>query len=219
MAILFTSSSSQSAATVSSLATPSSLTICAWAYFISFPGTNRPLGKADDFEWRCNGSGVLFNDTGVSGGAGVSITGNLSTSTLYHIATTNNLSTGAAAIYLNGSLDNSVGSGQTSTAASATFTLGTRTGSGNYANVSLEDVRIYNRVLSAAEISTIYACRGTDGIVNGLLNRWLLNENSQGTAASGAGILKDLTGNNNLTPSNSPTWEYSNSVISSRRVA
>jgi len=42
------------------------------------------------------------------------------------------------------------------------------------------DVRAYNRVLSAEEHETIYACRGSDGIVDGLVGRWPLNEGPPG---------------------------------------
>ncbi len=40
----------------------------------------------------------------------------------------------------------------------------------------IEDVRIYEKALSVAELETIYATRGNDGIVHKLLSRWLLNE-------------------------------------------
>ena len=36
------------------------------------------------------------------------------------------------------------------------------------------DIRIYNRILSAAEVSTIYNMRGKDNIINGLVFRPML---------------------------------------------
>ena len=70
-----------------------------------------------------------------------------------------------------------------------------------------EDVRIYDRVLSADEILTIYNSRGRDGIILGLAARYLMNEGAPGVVASGAGVIKD-SGPNGLdgTPTNSPTW-------------
>lgn len=56
----------------------------------------------------------------------------------------------------------------------------------------IADARRYNRELSAAEMQTIYACYGTDGIVDGLASRHLLNEGALGTAAVGAGTSKDV---------------------------
>lgn len=49
----------------------------------------------------------------------------------------------------------------------------------------LEDMRIYERVLSAAEISTIFAARGSDSIVAGLLLRMPLLQDAPGVNASG----------------------------------
>jgi hypothetical protein len=73
----------------------------------------------------------------------------------------------------------------------------------------IEDVRIYNRALSAAEVQTIYAARGRDDIIYGLLHRWLLNEGYPGQLASGSGFIKDLAGRVNGTPSGSPPFTAS----------
>jgi len=80
----------------------------------------------------------------------------------------------------------------------------------------LDDVRIYNRRLSAAEIQTIYASRGTDGIISSLVSRWQFDELEAGATATGASTLKDIGPNGNHgTPNNSPT--YTTGVIRSRR--
>lgn len=73
----------------------------------------------------------------------------------------------------------------------------------------LEDVRMYNRALSAAEMKTIHAARGRDGIVDGLIHRWLLNEGYEGQSASGSGLNKDLVGTVNGTPAGSPAFRGS----------
>jgi hypothetical protein len=56
------------------------------------------------------------------------------------------------------------------------------------------DFRIYNRVLTANEIQTIYACAGTDGIVSGLTLRLPMDEGYEGqTVATTAGLIKDVS--------------------------
>lgn len=71
----------------------------------------------------------------------------------------------------------------------------------------LDDIRVYTRALSLAELQTIFQLRGVDQIVNGLLWRWRMDELSPGTAATIAGSIIDLAGNNNGTPENSPVYQ------------
>ena len=81
---------------------------------------------------------------------------------------------------------------------------------------TLADIRIYNRALAAPEMLTIFNQRGRDNIVEGLVGRWLMNEESPGTAASGAGIVKDLsTYGTHGTPSDAP--DYAEDVITFKR--
>lgn len=70
----------------------------------------------------------------------------------------------------------------------------------------IEDVRIYNRALSPAEVATIYSARGRDSINYGLLHRWLLNEQSSGVSASGSNTVKDMIGQNHGTPQLTPVY-------------
>lgn len=79
----------------------------------------------------------------------------------------------------------------------------------------IDDARIYDRVLSAEEMATIFARRGSDEIVYGLVSRWKMLEGYPTQVVSGAGVVKDHAGANNGTPVNSPTWEES--VITGRR--
>ncbi len=55
----------------------------------------------------------------------------------------------------------------------------------------IEDIRVYNKVLTVNEILTIMNCGGRDYIYQGLIFRYLLNEKSTGTTASGAGSFVD----------------------------
>ena len=70
----------------------------------------------------------------------------------------------------------------------------------------LDDIRVYTRALTPNELLTLYTLRGGDNIVNGLLWRWRMAELAPGTAATGAGSVKDAAGNLNGTPLNSPTY-------------
>ena len=69
------------------------------------------------------------------------------------------------------------------------------------------DVRVYNRVLSLAEDKVIYEGVGSDNIVNGLEGRWLMNELSSGSVATGAGSVKDISpAGNHGTAVNDPIY-------------
>lgn len=70
----------------------------------------------------------------------------------------------------------------------------------------IDDVRVYDRVLSADEIAEIHALRGKDRIDDGLVFGARLDEFPPGASASGAGSVEDRSGNgNNGTPVNTPT--------------
>ena len=74
----------------------------------------------------------------------------------------------------------------------------------------LDDTRIYNKDLSPAEIQSIYHSRGADNIVNGLVGRWLMNEKPDGSTASGASSVIDISKEGNHgTPANSPVYRAS----------
>ncbi len=69
------------------------------------------------------------------------------------------------------------------------------------------DLRCYDRALSLAEIQSIYHAQGNDSIINGLLGRWFLDEEPDGTACAGAGVVKDVSGGDHHgTPANNPTY-------------
>jgi len=145
-----------------------------WASFDNVGATvQRPIGSANTFEIR-EVNGLIYNELLGSGGTSIST---ISANTLYHIVCTWNYSvTVAWQIYINGSLDNS-GSNTYNDPGSDLLSIGARTGATSQRFIGiLDDVRIYNRVLTAGEVQTIYASRGIDNIVNGRIHRWLLDE-------------------------------------------
>lgn len=129
----------------------------------------------------------------------------LTAGTEYHIACTHNSSVDIW-IYINAALD--VTDNQRETVPTdAPLYLGQYSGGGPFSvDATLGDVRSYDRILSLPEIETIYACRGTDGIVDGLTHRYLLNEKHEGAVASGSLSVKDIAGALDETPTNSPTY-------------
>lgn len=68
-------------------------------------------------------------------------------------------------------------------------------------NAVMEDIRIYNRALSANEIQQIYNSKLRYGIIEGLVGYWTLDEVRDGTNGGGTKIW-DRSGNNNHTEAN-----------------
>lgn len=64
----------------------------------------------------------------------------------------------------------------------------------------IADVRLYNRILTLNEIQSIYATRGLDTIIDGLVLWYPMVEGPIGTNASGSGSIKDYVGTSNGTP-------------------
>lgn len=101
--------------------------------------------------------------------------------------------------------------------ASQDFTMGNQK---NVLNRTLagwmDDARVYDRILSAKEVETIYAARGRDNIIDGLVGRWLFDEKHHGAAAVGTAYDISDRGNH-ATTTGTPT--YNESEISARREA
>lgn len=113
-----------------------------------------------------------------------------------HIAVTVNVAADLGAIYRDGALALSAamafaGAAFDATDSGAAALMAQDTAAGSFVDGSLEDARIYQRVLSANEISTINACRGHDGIWAGIHHRWSLSHQPPGTVAAGAGTIID----------------------------
>lgn len=111
-------------------------------------------------------------------------------------------------IYLNDTLKDTNTSGNDWDTHSDNFYLGWNKDDDMYFDGLLADGRIYDRALSLEEIKTIHRTRGHDGIIDGLVGRWILNELPPGTEADGDGINKDSSKNlNHGTPNNAPIFQ------------
>ncbi len=86
--------------------------------------------------------------------------------------------------WLNGVLDATAVQAGGLFASTGRFAIGGQHGGGNTCDADHADVRIYNRILTPAEMQTIVAAQGHDGIVNGLELRAQLNEGPLGTLVS-----------------------------------
>ena len=190
-----------------------------WVKFTTVSSTtNRLLGTDDNWEvrvttdWTTAASPRFSNELWSSSSftpptlsTTVPVAG-----TWYHVAFTVNSKTNPT-VYVNGILEAQNGAiGDTATGTA--LWIGNRNGAAasQCTNGVMEDIRVYNRVLTANEIATIYNLNGADHIWYGLQNRWLLNEGSNGATVTGAGVVKDMVSNINGTASaTAPTWTTS----------
>lgn len=95
-------------------------------------------------------------------------------------------------LFLNGVLSTSA-STSISTNTTYAVTIGNNYWSEAFSGY-LEDIRIYNRVLAANEIQSIYSIRGADYINNGLIGQWTC----VGTKSSAASTLKNIGSTTNV---------------------
>ena len=81
----------------------------------------------------------------------------------------------------------------------------------------MDDVRIYDRTLSPAEVETLYTIRGTDAINDGLKLRADFREGSPGTVITGTDVKDRSSDAHVITVVNSPV--YAESALRSVRRA
>ncbi len=178
-------------------------------FWMQAPGSptahGRILGLHDTWEIRHVATGTpdgipygLVFDLGVSGVNTEFVT----TTTVdvpgrwYHIAAAYDTTTDAYAVYVDG-VPHKDGTYPTTLAVPAAnlLSIGTRTGSSNYFDGLLDDIRIYDQFLSAAEIADLAAEGGGSGPVA----HWKLDDGT-GTNAI------DSVGSHDGTLMNGPTW-------------
>lgn len=127
-----------------------------------------------------------------------------------HVAYTYNGTTHS--LYCNGSLASTSSAPTVSGVLTSLYVNGYPTGAGNESSDTLlDDLRYYNRTLSAAEIQTIYTCAGaTDGIVMGLMARYQTDERPSGVPVLD---LIDYSGNGrNMTSNDTSVIQYAPST-------
>jgi fibronectin type 3 domain-containing protein len=146
---------SVSVASSASLNPTAGITLAAWLYATNWNGNRRILQKGDgDDQYRllAEWNELKFHLTGV----GTLVTTLPATATWVHVAATWNGST--MVIYVNGVQQATTSAGGTLATTANTLSIGTKFNSGangDYFLGLLDEVRIYNRGLSSAEIVTV----------------------------------------------------------------
>lgn len=215
MSVLFDGSSGYfSAGDILDSGSGSSLTLMAWIR-LNQVGIRHPIidkqavGAATGYELS-----VLSGNTaefGVFDGTNYRVTGGstaLTTGTLYHVCGTYNGT--ALIVYLNGAQNGTSSPGTTGSTNSQAFQIGAGSPYGNliYFNGYMEDVRVYTRALSADEVATIYAARGTDKILSSLVGHWPMTGGAPTTAP---GTILDRT-NSKYSTTASGTLSYQENI-------
>lgn len=114
-------------------------------------------------------------------------------------------------VYIDGVQDGSTVTHNTGILTTARLLLGARNGTTNsstgfHLTGFMEDDRIYNRALSPDEITIIFERNGHDTIFDGMVGRWMLSEQENGTTASSGSILDTSDSQRNGSPNGSPMY-------------
>jgi hypothetical protein len=138
--------------TVNSITTPSPLTITAWINPNTTSGVRTILAQNGAASFRTNGTGLRFTTPGIRDHN--TATGLISANVWQHVAVTfqPNLA-GGVRFYVNGTLRATINSSGQSTNGNAWW-IGRAQG-GEYFSGALDEVRLYNRALTASEIAII----------------------------------------------------------------
>ncbi len=98
-----------------------------------------------------------------------------------------------------------------STVSVAIGALNPESGSSNGINGVIDDVRIYNRVLSGNEIRSLALSRNRNVLINsdGLAGYWPLDNGITGTSTNGGSVIDMSPYQNHGTPLNGPNWAQS----------
>ena len=151
---IYVASSTQMASTVTGKPVPSTFTISAWMNPTNTSGVDTIFSFGSTAAFRISGSALRFTTFGVKDHDTV---GSMFSSNVWtHVALTFTPSTtGGAKFYVNGVLKQSIDSSAINTAATGVWRIGAAHVSGEWFGGALDDVRLYSRVLSDADIATI----------------------------------------------------------------
>jgi hypothetical protein len=115
-------------------------------------------GATNDFGVSLRSDGKVVAGIGTPDVSVVSTTGGYNNGAWHHVVFTRTKTTGALALYIDGAAaGTATGASTASLTASANLTFGHLQSGSNHLNGSLDEVAIYNTVLSAGTVSTHYA--------------------------------------------------------------
>ncbi len=200
------------------------LTMSAWINFDSNNAVDRYI--LNNYDTAANGKWIMLltNDTGpriefaVDDGSTVSRAtyplSNIDTGTWYHVVGVRDYGT-SLKLYVNGE---EVGSGVDNTGDSTSnkdFYIGQRSDTGGlYFDGLLDNVRIYNRVLTGSEVSDLYDNEAS-GPTNNLVAHWTFDEGgtSQITYDETTNDNDGTLGSSSGTDDNDPSWVSSDAPL------
>ena len=202
--------------TDSSVDPPNNGTLCWWQVKYNNSGTQRQCGNDGFYEIFCNTSGNMRND--LLGNS--QSMGNVVLNDLEHYAARYNLTSERKQSFRNG-VEISDDFHDFVSPTSAIFEIGNRTGASasNGHQGEIYEMRLYDRELSDEEIAAIFEHRGNDGIVDGLLYWWRLDEQADGDAIPAtSAVIKDIVGGLHCSEARgSPDWINNESLTYRRR--
>ena len=191
------------------------ITVTCWVKVESLTRTWQAIYTKGDSTWRLhrhsNSNGFTLHLSGVSNPGSA---GNINDGLWHHIAGTYDGS--AIRLYQDGVLQLTQNTSGTINTDNREVRIASNSQRSNREwDGLIDDARVYNRGLSGAEISTIYASEGTDGIFSGLVSRHLLNELANGLTVVQADDLGSE--GNNATPMGTTDPVYGLGMTRARR--
>ncbi|QDU74285.1 hypothetical protein Pan97_12920 [Bremerella volcania] len=150
----------------------------------SVSSTQRILGVSNDWEIRMETDGLVTFDLGGSGTASGFVTNSslMVVNRWYHVVGVYDTVDDTYAIYIDGQL-HKTGSYNLVDQGANYLSLGTRTGSSERFDGTVDDLRIYNYELDAQEVAELY----------GLVGHWKFDEGSGSVAADSTAFGNDAT--------------------------
>ena len=177
-----------------------------WSFYVSddYPYGVQALGFG---RFRSTGFAQAFSDENT-----------ISLDIWQHVAVT--YDEGEIKFYIDGIepayLSNSAGSGTLKTDGGSDFRIGNHSSYGRDYDGDIDDIRVYNSVLSPSEVQSIHAMRGHDGAVEDLVSRWVMNEGAPGTAVATIRDIGDYK-NNGTASAGVGDIDYEESILAFRR--
>ena len=179
--------------TAGSFPEPATATVMYWFTPNSVTGDNRLVGTDTLWESRLSGTSMLHE---YRQGTQPTISQVFAIGTEYHVAFTyDGTNKGAYVDAVANPLPTALTNGANGT--DTALSIGTSTWNlGQGANALIEDVRVYNRVLSQKEIEQVFNGNGRDQLYDGLIHWWPLNLGPDGGTVTSE---PDVVGKQNMT--------------------
>ncbi len=181
-------------------------TVMYWLRLDNNTAVRRPFGNTGAWEARTgSGSNVLTSDYLQSGTLG---TVTLTLGNWHHVAFVQDVTGGNRFGYLDGQLVNTVNGATFAAQQTGLMSLGVSAGGSTQGWFGgIDDTRVYDRVMTQEEIETIYACMGTDSLLEDLVCWYKMDEGAEGAAVTA--LYDSVEGGLDLTTvTGTPVYNY-----------